>query len=64
VINAVWISISDPLEFFQNPVQPGSGSGVQNPVGLRSRNRIMFNTGVHVIRNIKGMRKERLVNKT
>jgi len=24
VINAVWISISDPVEFLQNPVQSGS----------------------------------------
>jgi len=32
VIHAVWISTSDPIEFFQNPVQPGSGSEVQNPL--------------------------------
>jgi len=56
VINVVWISISDPVVFFQNPV--GSGSEVQNPVGSRSGNLIMFNTGVHVILNIKRMRKE------
>ena len=31
--------------FFQNPVQSGSGSELQNPVGSRSRNWIMFNTG-------------------
>jgi len=36
VINAVWISISDPIEFFQNPVQLGSDSEVQNAVGSRS----------------------------
>jgi len=44
VINAVWISISYPVEFFQNPVQSGSGSEVQKPVGSRSGDRIMFNT--------------------
>jgi len=33
------------LFFFQNPVQSGSGSELQNPVGSRSRNWIMFNTG-------------------
>jgi len=58
VTNAVWISISNPVEFFQNPVQFGSGSEVQNPVGSQSGNLIMFNTGVHVILNIKRMRKE------
>jgi len=47
VINAVWISISNPDELFQNPVQSGSGSELQNPVGSRSGNRIMFNTAVH-----------------
>jgi len=31
VINAVWISIFDPVELFRNPVQ--SGSELQNPVG-------------------------------
>jgi len=36
VINEVWISISDPVEFFQNPVRSGSGSELQNPVGSRS----------------------------
>ena len=45
VISAVWISISDPVEFVKNPVQPASSSGVQNPVGSRSGSRIMFNTG-------------------
>jgi len=37
VINAVWISIFDPVELFRNPVQ--SGSELQNPVGSRSVNR-------------------------
>jgi len=45
VINAVWITISDPVKFFKNPVQCRSGSELQNPVGSRSGNRIMFNTG-------------------
>ena len=45
VINAVWISISDAVECFWNPVRPGSGSELQNPVGSQSGNRIMFNTG-------------------
>jgi len=44
VMNAVWISTSDPVEFFRNPVQSGSGSELQNPVGSRSWNRIIFNT--------------------
>ena len=35
VINADWIFISDPVEFFRNPVQSGSGSELQNPVGSR-----------------------------
>jgi len=45
VINAVWISIGYliQLSFFQNPVQPGSCSELQNPVGSRSGNRIIFN---------------------
>jgi len=30
------------LSFFQNPVQPGSGSELQNLVGSRSGNRIMY----------------------
>jgi len=30
--------------YFRNPVQPGSGSELQNPVGSRSGNWIMFNT--------------------
>jgi len=38
VISAGWISISDPVEFFHNPVQSGSDSEVQNPVGSRSGN--------------------------
>jgi len=46
VIKAVWVSISNPVEFFQNPVRSGSGSELENPVGLRSGNRIMINTGV------------------
>jgi len=50
----VWISISDPVEFFQNPVQPGSGSEVQNPVESRIRNRIMFNTGIKREKNLAG----------
>ena len=64
MINAVWISTFDPVEFFQNPVQSGSGSEVQNPIGSLSWNQTMFNTGVHVILNSKRMRKECLVNKT
>jgi len=44
MIKAVWISISDPVEFFLNPVRSGSGSELQNPVASRSGNRIMFNT--------------------
>jgi len=55
VINAVWISISDPFDFFRNPVRTGSGSELQNPIGSRSGNRIMFNTGIyepHVSSNI------------
>jgi len=44
VINAVWISISDRVEFFLNPVRSGFGSELQNPVVSRSGNRIMFNT--------------------
>jgi len=47
VINAGWISISAPVEFFQNPVQTGSGSELQIPVGSRSGILIMFNTGTH-----------------
>ena len=39
--------ISDPVEFFENLVQPESGSELQNPIGLRSGNWIMFNTGEH-----------------
>ena len=46
VINAVWISISDPFDFFRNPIRSGSGYELQNPVGSRSENQIMFNTGV------------------
>jgi len=44
VINAVWISISDPVEFFGNSVRSGSGSELQNLVGSQSGNRTMFNT--------------------
>ena len=44
VINTVWIPCLIRLSFFQNPVR--SGSELQNPVGSRSGNRIMFNTGV------------------
>ena len=45
MIDAVWISISDPVEFFfQNPISSRSGSEWQNPVGSRSGNRMMFNT--------------------
>jgi len=33
------------LSFFRNPVRSGSGSELQNPVGSRSGNRVMFNTG-------------------
>jgi len=40
VINAIWISKSEPVEFFRNPVR--SGSELQNPVGSRSG--IMFKT--------------------
>jgi len=43
VINAVWISRSGPAGFFQNPVQSGSGSEVQNPGETRSGYRMMFN---------------------
>ena len=32
--------------YFRNPVQSGYGSELQNPVGSRSGNRIMFNTGL------------------
>jgi len=35
----------DPAEFFQNPVQSGSGSELQNPGVSRSGNRIKFNIG-------------------
>ena len=52
VINAVWISISDPVEFFQNPGQPGSGSEVQNLVGSRSGNRIIFNTATFLVQTV------------
>ena len=44
LINAVWISISDPVEFFRNPLRSGSSSGLRNPVVSRSRSRIMVNT--------------------
>jgi len=44
VMNAVWISISDPVNFFRNPLRSGSGSELQNPVGSWSGNWIMFNT--------------------
>jgi len=47
VINAIWISTSDPFDFFRNPVPPGSGSELPNPVGSRSGNRIMFNTDAY-----------------
>ena len=47
VINAVWISKSDPVEIFRNLVRSGSGCELQNPVGSRSGNRIMFNTDAH-----------------
>jgi len=43
--NAIWISISDPVEFFQNPVRSGTGPEFQNPVGMRSGKRIVFNAG-------------------
>jgi len=48
VINAVWISVSEPVEFFRNPVRSGSGLEFQNPVGSRSGNWIMFNAGTNV----------------
>jgi len=35
------------LSFFRNPVRSGYGSELQNPVGSRSGNRILFNTGEH-----------------
>jgi len=44
VINALWMSTSDLVEFFRNPVRSESSSELRNPVGLRSWNRIMFNT--------------------
>jgi len=47
VINAVWISISDPVEFFSKSSPIGSGSELQSPVGSLSGNRIMFNTVLH-----------------
>ena len=47
VINAGWISISDPVQFFRNPVRSGCGSELQNPVGTRSGDRIMFNTDAY-----------------
>ena len=53
VINAAWISISDPVEFFQNPVQSGSCSVLQNPVGSWSGNRIKFNSGSHSSRILR-----------
>jgi len=49
VFNTVWLSISDPEEFFRNPVRSDSGSELQNPIGSRSGNRITFNTGTHWI---------------
>jgi len=47
VINAVLTFISDPVELLLNPVQTGSSFELQNPIGSRSRNRIMFNTDCH-----------------
>jgi len=38
VVMAVWLSISDPVEFFYNPVR--SGFKLQNLVGSRSVNQI------------------------
>ena len=38
--------ISGPLELFQNTVRSGASPELQNPVGSRSGNQIMFNTGV------------------
>ena len=49
MINAVWISISDLVKFFQNPVQSRSDSEMQTPVGSRSGNRIMFNTRIQSV---------------
>jgi len=46
VIKAVWISISDEVLFFRNPVRTGSDSELQNLVGSRSGHRIIFNTAV------------------
>jgi len=46
VINADWISTSDPVEFFQNPVQSGSSSELQNLGGSQSGSWIMFNTDI------------------
>ena len=36
------------LRVFQNPDQSGSCSQLQNPVALRSGNRIMFNTAAQL----------------
>ena len=35
------------LSFFRKPFQSASGSELQNPVGSRSGNRIVFNTGLY-----------------
>jgi len=63
VINAVWISISDPIEFFRNPVRSGSASELQNPVGSRFGNRIMFNTArTHVYKKPNRVKKAKLLH--
>jgi len=49
VINAVWLSISDPVKFFRNLVRSGSGSELQNMIESLCGNRIMFNTAVHMV---------------
>jgi len=44
VINAVWISISDPAEIFSKSSPTRIRFWIAEPVGSRSGNRIMFNT--------------------